>query len=267
MGVCNARALNTQHNSGDKPVTSEAKPKRNPAWSRDEIILALDLYRQLQGGWPKETDERVESLSRTLNQFWRAQGYTGATLRNANGVKMKLMNLRTNDPNYAGHAGLKAGNKLEAEVWADFWARPDHLTETASSIRAAITSLGQDSLPQSLTALIDDADEVEAPEGRLLTAIHHRRERSKKIVQAKKADVLAKSGRLACEACGFDFSERYGARGIGFIECHHTKPLTDLPEETKTRLSDLALVCANCHRMIHSKRPWLTVAEVRQILR
>jgi 5-methylcytosine-specific restriction protein A len=32
---------------------------------------------------------------------------------------------------------------------------------------------------------------------------------------------------------------------------------------TKTRLIDLALVCANCHRMLHRSRPWPTIAELR----
>jgi hypothetical protein len=36
---------------------------------------------------------------------------------------------------------------------------------------------------------------------------------------------------------------------------------------TKTKLEDLALVCSNCHRMIHATRNWLTVAELRKQLR
>lgn len=245
----------------------EEKSKRNPAWSRDEIILALDLYRQLQGGWPKKNDQKVCELSQTLNQFWQVQGYAGDTLRNTNGVKMKLMNLRTHDPKYEKGAGLKAGNKLEAEVWTDFWARPDYLIETATAIRASIASLGRESSLETITLQIDDIDEVEAAEGRFLTLIHRRRERSSTIAKNKKDKTLAKNGRLICKAGGFDFVERYGEHGAGFIECHHIKPLAELSGETKTRLSDLVLLCANCHRMIHAKRPWLTVDELRQILR
>ena len=50
--------------------------------------------------------------------------------------------------------------------------------------------------------------------------------------------------------------------GKGFAECHHVVPLADLGRQKRTRLEDLAIVCANCHRMIHHARPWLTVAEV-----
>jgi 5-methylcytosine-specific restriction protein A len=100
-------------------------------------------------------------------------------------------------------------------------------------------------------------------EGQLLTFQHQRRERSRKIVTAKKAAVLKTLGKLICEVCHFDFAKQYGKRGQGFIECHHIKPVADLGDGTPTRLADLALVCANCHRMVHARRPWLTIEELR----
>ena len=71
---------------------------------------------------------------------------------------------------------------------------------------------------------------------------------------------------MLCAACGFDFGTQYGERGRGFIECHHTKSLSTLAEGGKTHLKDLALVCANCHRMIHHGKRWLTVEELRAVL-
>jgi serine/threonine protein kinase len=70
-------------------------------------------------------------------------------------------------------------------------------------------------------------------------------------------------GRLACEACGFDFAQVYGKLGEGFIECHHTKPVSKLRKGDKTKLSDLALVCANCHRMLHRGGETLTLGMLR----
>jgi hypothetical protein len=51
----------------------------------------------------------------------------------------------------------------------------------------------------------------------------------------------------------------------GFIECHHLVPLHELRGLRKTRLEDLALVCSNCHRMLHRQRPCLTVNELRRL--
>ena len=121
------------------------------------------------------------------------------------------------------------------------------------------------SLGEGLTANVTDAllDGEDAVEGRLLTVAHQRRERSRKVVLAKKAAALKLLGRLMCEACGFDFGKRYGSRGEGVIDCHHTKPVADLGDGTPTHLRDLALLCANCHRMIHARRPWLTLEELK----
>lgn len=46
----------------------------------------------------------------------------------------------------------------------------------------------------------------------------------------------------------------------------HRSPGGDHRPGDKTRLQDLALLCANCHRMIHRARPWLSVEEVRASL-
>ncbi len=77
---------------------------------------------------------------------------------------------------------------------------------------------------------------------------------------------MARTSALTCEACGFDFAATYGERGQGFIEVHHRKPVHTLAEAGATRLEDLAIVCANCHRMIHSARPWLNVDQVKLLL-
>jgi 5-methylcytosine-specific restriction enzyme A len=108
--------------------------------------------------------------------------------------------------------------------------------------------------------------EDDAPEGRLLTRQHVYRERNRKLVQRKKQQVLRDRGKLECEACGFDFARAYGAHGDGFIECHHTKPVATLRANDRTHLKDLALLCANCHRMIHRGKKWLEIKELLPLI-
>ena len=74
------------------------------------------------------------------------------------------------------------------------------------------------------------------------------------------------TGELMCEGCGFSFVNAYGSRGINYMECHHVMPLCELRPDQKTRLDDLALLCANCHRMVHARRPWLSLTALREIL-
>ncbi len=113
----------------------------------------------------------------------------------------------------------------------------------------------------------DTIEDEEFSEGRILKREHLRRERNKRAVKQKKKKVLQETGRLACEICGFDFAEKYGERGEGFIECHHNVPLSELGENTSIRLSDLSLVCSNCHRMIHWKRPLLTINGLASLIK
>ena len=116
-----------------------------------------------------------------------------------------------------------------------------------------------------LPPTIEEPDEEDLEEGKLRTRFHKVRERNTKTVKKKKDDFLTKNGRLYCEVCDFDFVKEYGSRGDGFIECHHIKFLSDYDEPTKTSISDLVLLCSNCHRMIHRKKPWLSVDELKKI--
>lgn len=243
-----------------------AKPShtRNPTWSRDELILALNLYLRFKGNPPGKTSSVIVELSNVLNEMGSQIANRASDYRNANGVYMKVMNFRRFDPVYIsqGKKGLQRGGRLEQEVWEHFANDPVELAQTAKAIRQIVTK-------RQIPPPLDEEDDefVEAEEGRILTRLHRTRERSRELVENKKELALKLHGRLRCEACSFDFEATYGTRGLGFIEAHHTKPLHTLAPGDKTRLEDLALLCSNCHRMVHARRPWLTVDDLKQIIR
>lgn len=73
-----------------------------------------------------------------------------------------------------------------------------------------------------------------------------------------------------CEVCGFDFQRQYGEHGKEFAECHHKNPLSERPEEmwtqaVSTSLEDVAVMCSNCHRMLHRTRPAMSVEKLKAI--
>ncbi|CAH7247504.1 HNH domain-containing protein [Vibrio chagasii] len=107
--------------------------------------------------------------------------------------------------------------------------------------------------------------DLEYFEGNTVYRRHVVRERSAKLVSDKKRSVRDANLKLACEVCEFDFEETYGERGYDYIECHHKNPLSESNGQ-KTKLSDLALLCSNCHRIIHRSRPWISVDRLREIL-
>lgn len=116
-------------------------------------------------------------------------------------------------------------------------------------------------------APVDEDEESSFPEGKPKFRQHRMLERDVSLAKKAKTNRIRKVGRLECDACGFDFQSRYGPRGAGFIEAHHDIPVSQLKGNIRTKLSDLSLVCSNCHRMLHTTRPWLTVKQLRTIVR
>jgi len=100
-------------------------------------------------------------------------------------------------------------------------------------------------------------------EGNLKLVLHYFRERNYKVISEAKKIALKKYNELRCEVCNFSFYEHYGDRGINFIEGHHLKPISEMEENQITKPEDICLICSNCHRMIHSEKPWLTIEELK----
>ena len=63
-----------------------------------------------------------------------------------------------------------------------------------------------------------------------------------------------------CQTCGFDFGAVYGELGAGYIECHHLNPLGEQGGNAQeVTVREVAVLCSNCHRIIHHRRPALSI--------
>lgn len=118
------------------------------------------------------------------------------------------------------------------------------------------------------SAYYDVDDDAETTEGQEAIGKHKRRERDSKLVKKAKQHALSKFGYLQCECCGFVFEEKYGTIGKGFIEAHHvTKPISDMNIQGEpVSIKDLALVCSNCHKMLHRHEPWLERHQLKTLI-
>jgi 5-methylcytosine-specific restriction protein A len=238
-------------------------PGRNPSWNRDELILALDLYFKNPASPPGKTSAEVVGLSNLLNKMRRLSGRDGdETYRNANGVYLKLMNLRSLDPAYTaqGKVGMQSGGTLERVLWEEFLGRREALRAEALVIRSAVEAADDVALDE-----LPSAEPYEGEEGGVVLRLHKRYERDPRLVAEKKKSAKA-AGDLSCEVCGFDFAQRYGQLGADFIEVHHTRPVHQMRAGAKTKLTDLALLCSNCHRMAHRRREPLSLDQLRASL-
>lgn len=226
----------------------------NPDWTRDEVILALELFHDCKGHVPGPTDERILALSELLRSLpIHPASARNERFRNPDGVVFKLQNIRQ----VATGKGLGNTAKRDREVWADLGEQPDLVKTIAAVIRASKGTV----VPEV------DADE-EFREGRIVTATHMTRERSASL----RRKVLSKlSGKKpACEACNdgpkIDKAELWDAS----FEVHHKLPLAATEGDRSTRLQDVALLCASCHRAIHRlmsrERRWVSVEELSKLI-
>lgn len=132
-----------------------------------------------------------------------------------------------------------------------------------TDVRAVLTMT-----PSETSLVTDESDPyIDAQEGRTILRMHRARERDPRLKILKKRAAM-RAGDFACEACGLSFHQHAGGLGESCCQVHHIRPLSKLGprQTTHTVLSDLALVCSNCHRMIHSTREPLPIPVLRRRL-
>lgn len=227
----------------------------NPNWTRDEIILALDLYFNLNGDIPSPKSEVIRELSELLRSLpYHTDAAKQTTFRNPDGVGFKLMNIRQ----VAAGKGFGNVSNTDRQVWAEFGDRPEEVHRIAAAIKLGITTVGSERLPEV---------EQELSEGCLLTALHVRRERNPKVRKLLLGDRLPAG--LHCEICGLSRLDLESSMQEAMFEAHHLVPLAEAGEG-KTRLSDLVLLCACCHRLIHRamamRSRWISIDEAQAII-
>lgn len=212
----------------------------------DEIIL---LYQNVNGQrvfthLVSPIDEVVqEDNTRQDYRFGRLVRVIAATPLNG---LIAVSNTSWNNVNFQG---ISQGNACKIEnitgignydpYLEDVWNRFVPFFKDRSSL---ITTTN---LNQEIETLDPD---LSVTEGQLRLITHLAKERNRQIVKLKKDQALA-SGELLCEVCQFSFTDKYG---VNFIECHHLTPIAE-GGVRETTVADLALVCSNCHRMLHKR--------------
>lgn len=87
---------------------------------------------------------------------------------------------------------------------------------------------------------------VSAEEGKRLAAASTRLERDRELAaEVKERNRAANGGLVTCEGCGFADAE------AGYLDAHHLVPLA--VEARISTLSDFAVLCPTCHRVVHRR--------------
>lgn len=215
---------------------------RDFAWTEDEVLVVADVVDRWEWAGVRATSEVAMELSALL-QAARIHPVDGRPedFRSSSSVQRKAEDIRTLHPGYKGVP--TRGGTLTAAV-VERWLRDPVAGRRDAAVARRLMENGESIEPST-------DQESAASEGRLIAAWVRRRERDPAI-RRRKLEHLAKTGRPRdCEVCGFNFDRVYGAdHAVGYVEVHHVVPL-HVSGLTTTRLDDLVVLCANCHRMLH----------------
>ena len=128
-------------------------------WTREEIILAMDLYYRVGaahgGSIPGKNSApvgEVSALLKELSAYPPAQ--QGERYRNTDGVYLKLTNLRAIETD--GKHGMKSYSQLDAAVWREFVDDVPKLMEEAEAIRRRVSD--ETMKPAQSAASVQDVD-------------------------------------------------------------------------------------------------------------
>lgn len=112
-------------------------PKNLP-WSKEEIVLALDLYFDPHRGPIDKQNPKIIELSALLNRLRATpQINDEEKFRNPNGVGLKLSNFLALDPSYKGK-GMQSYSKLDAALFDKYSNNIPLLKEDALKIKRAL---------------------------------------------------------------------------------------------------------------------------------
>jgi len=229
---------------------------RSPPWVEDELLVVLDIYLK-ERRVLEEYEPAVVSASELLNRLPLHTQAGEPGFRTPDAVVLRLANFRAHDPSSSAK-GMANSGRLAGVVWRQYATRPDSVARLVDAIREVATHDG------GAAAGEPEDGEIGVPEGRLLYRAHRGRERDPRLRARKLKQMSEGGGSPRCEACGLVPEAVYGPGTDRILECHHLSPL--FQGERVTRLSDLAVVCSNCHGALHARGLSTTLDELRSSL-
>ncbi len=122
-------------------------PKINRNWTRNELILAINLYLKLPFGRMHSRNPEVKHLAELIN-------------RTAGAVAYKLVNFASLDPSLRerGIKGAEHGSKLDKVIWDEFYNDWEELSFQSEKLLAEYEN-------RSLDDKLDVTDAI--PEGKV----------------------------------------------------------------------------------------------------
>jgi 5-methylcytosine-specific restriction protein A len=282
-------------------VRNESKRELQRALGRDDLIYRASVG---QGRWAEipwiaifnpELAQSAQSgpylvylFTADLSGLYLVQGQGVTQVRNEFGSEQRgellrraeLMRARV--PEYENHftsgtIALGGETRLatdydDATAYYRYYETADLPSETelVNDLKVAVhlydllvSRGGTDNLETTEIFGVENAGENTTIDERRKLVRHYRLERRSDVGRKVK-----RAQGYQCRVCGIDFAHVYGELGEHYIEAHHLTPISSiqegeiLPQDVHT---DFAVLCANCHRMVHRHTPPLHPDDVANL--
>lgn len=220
----------------------------NASFTRDEVILALDVLYFSEARHPTAQLEVMQELSALLNRLpIHAMESRDERFRNPTGVARQINLFRASKKTGKRHPNV--GVQFY-EIDAEFDGRRKELHSIAAAIR-------RNERLYETAGFGNVAEAPEFPEGSLLGHLH-------RLIETRDSAALTPGKR--CDICQIDTTDIYpGCPSL--MRMHLTVPVTELDGAKRYRTAEFVTVCPNCHAALHRRRPWLTKEACGELLR
>lgn len=231
-------------------------------WTREELILALDLYFETDYGQMHGRNPKIKELSSLLREYARQQKIPiNDRFRSVNSVALKLANFKKLDQNFSGK-GMRDGAGMDKVIWKEFYRHRNKLKKEAGLIRKKLQKN-----PAIKNHLALQESRV-LSEDKLLLEKYHKHRESDPILNKRKIEItLAAHGVLQCEACNLDFFSVYGELGKEIVELHFIRDFSSLLDASELTAEDLSIVCGNCHKVLDKNLNVISLQDLKRIIR
>lgn len=223
----------------------------NARWTRDEVILGLDvLFSSQLKDLSVESDSIIE-LSKLLNELpIIPESERDETFRNPAGVSNQLSRFEWGLRNTEKKARI---NPLFDKINNQFRSRKNDLKKIALAIRNNFTYTRQ-------IGVIYNLESEVFPEGFILYSMHCYLEQHQGLRFSKKAE--------RCNLCSISPRSVYAIeKETSFLEPHLLVPPEGMEPEMRLTEKDFIILCPNCHKILHQLRPWCSRTQCERIFK
>ncbi|ACU03155.1 HNH endonuclease [Pedobacter heparinus] len=251
--------LKTKNNNSLKTEQIASPSSKNPNWVRQELILALDLYFDLDQGQMHRSNEKVIALSDLLRKLSVHKHIPDIKkFRNPSGVARRLGNFKAMDSGYTGD-GLSNSGKLAKIIFDEFRMHRGRLKEEAELIKQIANKAVEGKLAEPAVSYTSSKEQE-------FKYNYHKNLELNPLTFRVKKQSINNSELITCFLCKMNSQDVYGTLGSDLMELHYVGNIDETSLTSGFNPEDFILVCPNCHKLLDTYYAIITYDDLKNIL-